>query len=240
MATFIDGVYMGRGNQSLVPFLDIAQVEVLKGPQPTYFGQNAIGGALLITTQQASESTPAYMNASVLSEDETSIEAAWGGSVTETLGIRLAVRDYRDEGWVKDKTSGDHWPERHLQAFRARAQWQPSEQMTLRLKAETVASRQSGSNLEVANCEASITASPGLCELLKNDTAVNWDDRVNNTSSLGGYRPVPVTSVHLNIFGDQVINDHTTNPLFQNLSRDLDSDLLVFFLERQWSGHQTK
>ncbi|MGB0922499.1 MAG: TonB-dependent receptor [Alphaproteobacteria bacterium] len=47
---FIDGMYYGRNHYLTTAFLDLEQVEVLRGPQGTLFGKNTIAGALNITT----------------------------------------------------------------------------------------------------------------------------------------------------------------------------------------------
>ena len=47
---YIDGVYQGRPETYNHEFIDIAQVEILRGPQGTLFGKNTIAGAFNITT----------------------------------------------------------------------------------------------------------------------------------------------------------------------------------------------
>lgn len=47
---FIDGMYYGRNHYLTTAFLDLEQVEVLRGPQGTLFGKNTVAGALNITT----------------------------------------------------------------------------------------------------------------------------------------------------------------------------------------------
>ena len=47
---YVDGVYQGRPDNYNQELIDVAQVEVLRGPQGTIFGKNTIAGALNITT----------------------------------------------------------------------------------------------------------------------------------------------------------------------------------------------
>ncbi len=49
---FIDGVWFGSSRASRIGFLDTAQVEVLKGPQPTWYGKNVMAGAFGISTRK--------------------------------------------------------------------------------------------------------------------------------------------------------------------------------------------
>ena len=50
--TYRDGVATFPGYFTEEPYYDIANVEILRGPQGTFAGQNAIGGAVFVTTQQ--------------------------------------------------------------------------------------------------------------------------------------------------------------------------------------------
>jgi iron complex outermembrane receptor protein len=52
VGTYVDGVYIARAIAGNLGFLDVANVEVLRGPQGTLFGRNTTGGALNITTKQ--------------------------------------------------------------------------------------------------------------------------------------------------------------------------------------------
>ncbi|HKX77313.1 MAG TPA: TonB-dependent receptor [Novosphingobium sp.] len=49
---YIDGVYIGNAFGSMMSMPDIAQIEVLRGPQGTLFGRNSTGGAISITTRE--------------------------------------------------------------------------------------------------------------------------------------------------------------------------------------------
>lgn len=50
-AVYIDGVYIARPAAVLTQFLDLDRLEVLRGPQGTLYGHNAVGGALNLTTK---------------------------------------------------------------------------------------------------------------------------------------------------------------------------------------------
>jgi len=51
VAVYVDGVYLAASNASLLTLNNIAQVEVLKGPQGTLYGRNATGGLIQISTK---------------------------------------------------------------------------------------------------------------------------------------------------------------------------------------------
>ncbi|MFK7978186.1 MAG: TonB-dependent receptor plug domain-containing protein, partial [Halioglobus sp.] len=68
---FIDGVYTGRSQQYLVPFLDVAAVEVLKGPQGALFGKNTVAGAMIINSAKPTDEYEAELRAHYEFEYET-------------------------------------------------------------------------------------------------------------------------------------------------------------------------
>ena len=51
VGVYIDGVYLARSVGANTSMLDVARVEILKGPQGTLFGRNTIGGAINIVTR---------------------------------------------------------------------------------------------------------------------------------------------------------------------------------------------
>lgn len=55
MLVVVDGVAQNNQKQLLMDLFDVQQVQVLMGPQGGLYGQNAIGGTMIITTRQPSD-----------------------------------------------------------------------------------------------------------------------------------------------------------------------------------------
>lgn len=51
---YVDGVFWARPAQAALDFIDVDQVEVLRGPQGTLYGKNATAGAINVTTRRPS------------------------------------------------------------------------------------------------------------------------------------------------------------------------------------------
>ncbi len=51
---YIDGVFYARPASATLDFLDVDQVEILRGPQGTLFGKNTTAGAINVTTRKPS------------------------------------------------------------------------------------------------------------------------------------------------------------------------------------------
>jgi iron complex outermembrane receptor protein len=59
-AMFVDGIYFGRDQLVRMPIVDVQRVEVLRGPQPTLFGKNAIAGAISIINRKPEDECTAW------------------------------------------------------------------------------------------------------------------------------------------------------------------------------------
>src|SRR3990167_996152 len=105
VAVNVDGVYYGQGRIINEGFFDMRQVEILKGPQALFFGKNATAGVLSFTSANPGSEFEAMGRVGYEFNSKTpSIEAVVSGPVSDTLGLRMAVRAARmDGGYVENR-----------------------------------------------------------------------------------------------------------------------------------------
>lgn len=136
VATFVDGFYAGKPQMVLSPFLDVQQVEVLKGPQPTFFGQSAIAGALSIVTAKPGEDGDGYVNLSYGTQNEYNLEAAYNLRPSDQFGVRIAGKYNNFDGFLEETKTGDLFGGFTQYAGRLTAEWKPSDKFDATVKVE--------------------------------------------------------------------------------------------------------
>jgi len=104
VAVVLNGAYYGQGRVLNEGMFDLAQIEILKGPQSLFFGKNATAGVISLTTAKPTEEWEFSANVGYEFETEqTRLEGIISGPITDTIGMRLAVRDSQmDSGWYKN------------------------------------------------------------------------------------------------------------------------------------------
>jgi outer membrane receptor protein involved in Fe transport len=134
---FMDGVYRGRSRFTRANFLDIERVEVLKGPQSTFFGNNTIGGALSVVTKKPGDEFEGYINGLYApGHEERNIEAAATVPVSDTLSLRGAVRYYDFGGYVTNTTLDRKEPDIEEIFGRISARWRPTDNFDATLRVD--------------------------------------------------------------------------------------------------------
>lgn len=97
VAMVVDGVQINDPSQINQSLSDIQRIEILKGPQGSLYGRNAIGGAINIVTKEPSNSFEGLVRGTYKNGNDRMIEAAVSGPIIENvLTFRLggSMRDY--------------------------------------------------------------------------------------------------------------------------------------------------
>jgi iron complex outermembrane receptor protein len=157
VGVFVDDMYFGRSRMSEATFLDLDRIEVLKGPQSTYFGNNAIAGALNIITKKPGRTFDAWARALYGMFGQYALEGAVGGPITHGLGARVAVTENGQErGWLTNTANGERMPRDNNVAGRLTLSYQPFDSLSAVLKIESSRHRTLGAAsdqpLQWTNC----------------------------------------------------------------------------------------
>jgi iron complex outermembrane receptor protein len=141
---FVDGVHFGRPSMIKGAFMDVERVEVLTGPQPVYFGQNATAGAFSITNKKPTETWEGDASAEFGNFGRVSFDGGVGGPITDTLGIRLAAQWDQTTGHLKDVFTGNSFPNREDYGARLTLAWNPTDNFQGTAKIEYMSRRSDG------------------------------------------------------------------------------------------------
>ena len=117
-------------NGSNLPIYDLASVQVLKGPQGTLFGRNAIGGAVVITPQAPTDKFEGYVRGSYGNYDYKDIEGAINLPIVgDRVAVRFAGKLARRDGYTKVTGPSSNADDVHTNSFRASLLLQPTDRI---------------------------------------------------------------------------------------------------------------
>ena len=108
-------------------FMDLANVQVLKGPQGTLFGRNTTGGAILLTPKKPTDRLEGYVEASAGNYNMWKVTAALNVPITENLKIRVAAERNKRDGYLVNQSgiagTAPFFNDRNYTAVRASIVW---------------------------------------------------------------------------------------------------------------------
>src|SRR5260221_11010631 len=86
--------------------MDVARIEIRKGPQSRLFGKSAIAGAIYITTKPISGPMQGQAMTLFTSDHEQRYAVSYGGEVSEKFGFRFAAPHNDFPGNVNNPSTG--------------------------------------------------------------------------------------------------------------------------------------
>ena len=95
---YVDGVYYARPAATTMDFVDIEQVEVLRGPQGTLFGKNTSAGNFNVTTKKASFTPGANFELSYGNYGYIQAKVSVTGPLSKTLAARISFSGTQRDG----------------------------------------------------------------------------------------------------------------------------------------------
>lgn len=179
VAVFVDGTWAGRTGGVQTAFYDIERAEVVKGPQGTLFGRNAIAGAVSIITNKPSGEFEGSAELTWANYDHREATATLNLPLNEQWAIRGSFYTLNNSGFLENAAGGDKLGYHDVQSGR----------MAIRYTGDTV--------------DAVLTAS---YEDRKQDPSVYWvpaaglpDDLVAIDLADNGYDQGDIRELRLNV-----------------------------------------
>lgn len=186
----IDSVQIAKSSVRRLGFMDLQQVEVLKGPQALFFGKNSPAGIISLRT---ADPTPHFAAKASLGYEfnahEWRGEGFVSGPLTETLGARLAFYGSDMRGWVKSLVPESslfppfhrYGPHNREWAVRGTLKFDPTDAFSARLKVSygETNGASNANNAQVVNCPT------GMSQLVGVVSDCKADNRTNRTDNIG-------------------------------------------------------
>ncbi len=109
VTTEVDGVYMARAYSQFLDFVDVDRIEVLRGPQGTLYGRNAVGGVLNVVSRQPTDTFQATEELSVGNYNLIQNQFWISGPLVEgKVQGSIAFNYVRHDGYYQNIAPGGH------------------------------------------------------------------------------------------------------------------------------------
>ncbi|RFS26970.1 TonB-dependent receptor [Chitinophaga silvatica] len=141
---YLDGVYYARPAATTFDFVDVEQIEVLRGPQGTLFGKNTTAGALNITTRKPTFTPGATAEVSYGNYGYIQAKASVTGKIVNKLAGKISF-----SGTQRDGTLYNVLTQRHVNGLnniggRAQLLYTASERVNITLVGDASRQRPEG------------------------------------------------------------------------------------------------
>ncbi|WP_433765597.1 TonB-dependent receptor [Flavobacterium ginsenosidimutans] len=141
---YVDGVYYARPAATTLDFIDVEQIEVLRGPQGSLFGKNTTSGAFNITSRKPSFTTGADFELSYGNYAFLQAKASITGALGKKVAGRLSFSGTQRDGLIDNVATGRPTNTLNNQGFRGQLLWTPTENTNVTFAGDLTTQRPDG------------------------------------------------------------------------------------------------
>ena len=197
VAVFIDEVFIPRPSAGDIDLFDLQSVEVLRGPQGTFFGRNVASGAIILRTAEPSLdefTAKGQIGFGNLSAFEA--RGAINGPITDTLAGKFSVSYEDRDGYGRDILTGQEQNGFNATGVRGALRWAPNAQFDAVLSADYQHDENTGrtiSTIDVQDDGDRRTSAVGVPQAFERDIfglslRASYETDAGEFLSITGYR----------------------------------------------------
>ncbi|MEH6609455.1 MAG: TonB-dependent receptor [Halioglobus sp.] len=172
----IDGVdYSGMGVPGTL--FDVAQIEVLRGPQGTLHGANALAGLINVTTGEPQAEPELSVSATAAEYDTWDLGIVGAGPlIDDVLLYRMAVSNYQSDGFIDNAYLGtDDVNNRDETSIRGKLRWLVDADNTLDLSLSYADVDNGYDAFSLDNTRSTLSDQPGRDTLESTALSLSWN-----------------------------------------------------------------
>ena len=182
---YIDGIDLSRSGGAATLF-DIEQVEVLRGPQGTLYGANALAGVINLQSKQPSEDLEIHVETGIADYNTHNVGIAVGGALIEnSLLGRVSIYSHQSDGYMDNSFLGrDDTQDKDEITARGQLKWLVSKDLTLDLNLLHLDINNGYDAFTLDNSRNSVADQPGKDAQNTDAFALKSDWRINDKVQL--------------------------------------------------------
>ena len=134
---FIAGGNVGGRDFAPLDFFDAARIEVLRGPQGSYFGRNAVGGAVNVVSERPTDTLGGRVELRAGSQRTYGTEGVFNLPIGDRVAVRVGgFGERQDGGFYRSTITGEILDVERRWGLRGQIALRPVDGMTINLLAE--------------------------------------------------------------------------------------------------------
>ena len=130
VARYFDGVVHSGDQGALANVIELERIEVLRGPQGTLFGKNAIGGAIQFISARPAEDFGARIRGTIGEFNRQDIVANVDIPLGDTVRTKVTYASLKRDGYVESTSIEDKYGEEDNEIVRGMLEWAPTDNFT--------------------------------------------------------------------------------------------------------------
>ena len=223
----IDGLFIGANSGAILRSIDLASVEVLRGPQGTLFGRNTIGGMINVTRTKPTGELGGTVRAGYGDYDTYWFDGVLNFGVTEDIAVKLsAAKHDQQEGYFTNINTGDDEGSIDYQTYGINLLWNATDALEFELTYQNEETEQDTPPLvNMAQPDTLFCSAYGLCA--KSLTTPSSGDRYRVGRLI--FEP---TTASLSPAPDQIVTSAIEDLIPNNDDATFDAETLIF--EARW------